>query len=216
MQDRTIEILKNFASINTGIIFKPGKTLRTISVQKNIFAKAEIADEIPREFAIYDLNEFLSTLSLFDKPEIAYKDDHVLIQSGKSRIKYFYSSSAVVVAPPDNDINLVDPLMEFELSEANLNQIMKAAAALKLDELAFSDGKITAYNKNSSSSSVVSGNSICIEVESQTHRDTDKAIAIEHLKVIPDTYSVQVFEAAVRFQSVKNPDRVYFVTVKAE
>lgn len=217
MQERTIEILKNFATINTGLIFKPGKVLRTISVQKNIFAKSEIPDEISREFAIYDLNEFLSTLSLFDKPEIAYKEDHVLIQSGKSRIKYYYSSSAVVVAPPEQDINLHDPIMEFRLTEANLNQIMKASAALKLDELSFSDGKITAYSKNSGSGATVSGNSICIDLEEYTtHRDADKAVAIDHLKIIPGTYDVKVFEAAVRFENTKNPDLIYFVTVKAE
>lgn len=210
MQSRTLDILRNFASINQGIVFKPGKRLRTIAALKNVFAVSDIPDEIPREFAIYDLNEFLSTLSLFDKPEISYKEDHLLIQSGKSRIKYFYSSPAVVVSPPENDINLTGALLSFQLTEANLNQILKASAALKLKELAFDAGKITAYN----SSSV--GNQIVIDVDTQGEGTATTVIKIELLKLIPDTYDVQVFGRAVRFQSTTNPDLVYFITVEAD
>ena len=81
MQERTIEILKNFAGINQGLLIKKGNRLRTISVMKNVFAVAEIPDEFPRDFALYDLNEFLSTWSLLSKPDLEFKEDHILLKS---------------------------------------------------------------------------------------------------------------------------------------
>ena len=95
LSNDTLNVLKNFATINQGLLFKKGKRLRTLSVLKNVFAVADITDEIPREFAIYDLNEFLGTLSLFSKPDLDFKDDHILIQEGKAKVKYFYSPPIV-------------------------------------------------------------------------------------------------------------------------
>ena len=40
LSSKTIELLKNFSSINQSILFKEGSKLRTISVMKNILAEA--------------------------------------------------------------------------------------------------------------------------------------------------------------------------------
>ena len=69
LSDNTLTILKNFAGINNSILVKKGNKLRTISVAKNILAEAEITpEEFPRDFAIYDLNQFLNFLSLDKDP----------------------------------------------------------------------------------------------------------------------------------------------------
>ena len=47
----TIEVLKNFAGINTNILVREGNSLSTISTGKNIFAKAEVKETFPKEFA---------------------------------------------------------------------------------------------------------------------------------------------------------------------
>ena len=70
LSDKTILLLKNFSSINQSILFKQGKKLRTISVMKNILAEATIAEDIPKDFGIYDLNQFLNGLSLHQNPEL--------------------------------------------------------------------------------------------------------------------------------------------------
>ena len=59
----TTAILKNYAAINQNIQFKQGQSLSTISPQKNILTTAEISEDIPNTFAIYDLNKLLGALS---------------------------------------------------------------------------------------------------------------------------------------------------------
>ena len=86
----TLSVLKNFASINQGIMFKKGKTLRTVSPQKNVMAEATVSDEFPTDFGVYDLNNFLSVLSLHkEEPTIDFQDNNVLISvlQGRSKIK---------------------------------------------------------------------------------------------------------------------------------
>ena len=60
----TIDILKNFAGVNSNILIRKGKTLATISTAKNIFAKADVAEDFPEEVAVYDLNSLLALLTL--------------------------------------------------------------------------------------------------------------------------------------------------------
>lgn len=210
LSKETIDILRNFASINQGLLFKKGNRLRTLSVLKNIFAVAEIKDEITREFAIYDVNELLGTLSLFSSPGLDFKDDHILIQEGKAKVKYFYSSPAVVVSPPDKDIVLTDPKLTFELSEANITQIQKAAATLKLKELSIREGKLTALNSGGI------GNQITIELDTDGSMNDEKIVKIENLKLIDGAYNVKVFDQAVEFTHTTKPGLVYLVTVEAK
>ena len=92
LSSRTIELLKNFATINTSMLFLEGQELRTMAIAKNGFAKAKIEEVIPRRFAIYSLPEFLGILSLMKDPDIELEDGHMLIKSGKQKVKYFYAA----------------------------------------------------------------------------------------------------------------------------
>ena len=74
LSDNTLTILKNFAGINNSILVKEGTKLRTISVAKNILAEADITEEFPRDFAIYDLNQFLNGLSLHADPDLDFQE----------------------------------------------------------------------------------------------------------------------------------------------
>ena len=211
MQERTIEILKNFASINQGLVFKKGSRLRTINHLQNVFAVAEVPDQFPRDFAIYDLNELLSVLSLFQKPEITYNENEMVIQSGKTKVRYVYSSPTVVVSPPAHDIVLTNPSLTFILSEADFIRIQKSAAALKLKELSVSSGKIRAYNKAST------GNQVVIDVDTAGDSAApERVVKIENLNLIQGDYKVEVFDMAMRFESIKDPTLVYTVAVETE
>ena len=76
LSDKTLVILKNFAGINNSILVKRGDSLRTISLAKNILAEANIKEEFPRDFAIYDLNQFLNGLGLHQDPELDLEKIH--------------------------------------------------------------------------------------------------------------------------------------------
>ena len=107
LSDNALAILKNFAGINNSILVKEGNKLRTISVAKNILAEAEIKEEFPRDFAIYDLNQFLNGLSLHQDPDLDFQQDTYLsIKEGKRRVKYFFADPNVIIAPPEKDITL--------------------------------------------------------------------------------------------------------------
>ena len=132
LNQNTIETLKNFAGINTNILIKQGDELSTISTMRNIFAKAKISDEFTNEFGIYDLNEFLSAVSGFAKPELSLQDKYMTISSenSKSKVKYFYSDPSVIVSPT-KEVKMPEADVTFSLSSSNYKELLKMAAILK-------------------------------------------------------------------------------------
>ena len=102
LSNETVSVLKNFATINQNLVIKPGSSISTMSAMKNIVAAAEVKEVFPTEFAIYDLNEFLASLSLFEKPNLDFKNDFVVITedgSTNKTLKYWYSDPSVVTTP---------------------------------------------------------------------------------------------------------------------
>jgi len=136
LSDNTLTILKNFAGINNSILVKEGTKLRTISVAKNILAEADIKEEFPRDFAIYDLNQFLNGLSLHSDPDLDFKEESYLsIREGKRRVKYFFADPNVIISPPEKEINLPSQDVCFQLDSASLEKLVKAAAVYQLPDL---------------------------------------------------------------------------------
>ena len=127
LSESTLSLLKNFSTINQSILFKKGTRLRTISVMKNILAEATVSEELPKDFGIYDLNQFLNGLSLHNSPELDFaNDNHVVIKEGRSRSKYFFADPQVIVTPPEKEMNLPDETVSFELSTDQLDKLLKA------------------------------------------------------------------------------------------
>jgi len=107
LSDKTLMLLKNFSTINQSILFKKGNSLRTISVMKNILAEATIEEDIPKDFGVYDLNQFLNALSLHQKPELDFKNEgYTVISEDRARSKYFFADPNVIVSPPEKEITL--------------------------------------------------------------------------------------------------------------
>ena len=136
LSDKTLTLLKNFSSINQSILFKKGSSLRTISVMKNILAEATIEEELPKDFGIYDLNQFLNGLNLHQNAELDFdNDNYVFIREGKSRSKYFFADPNVIVTPPDKSISLPSEDVCFILDTKQLDKLLKAAAVYQLPDL---------------------------------------------------------------------------------
>ena len=141
LSDSTMTLLKNFSNINQSILFKQGKSLRTISVMKNILAEATVDEELPKDFGIYDLNQFLNGLGLHQSPELDFENDgHVVIKEGKMRSKYFFADPNVIITPPDKEITLPTEDVSFELSTDQLDKLLKAAAIYQLPDLSVEGG----------------------------------------------------------------------------
>ena len=144
LSNETLSVLKNFGAINQGILFKKGKTLKTVSSHKNILAEVTIKEDIPAEFGVYDLNNFLSVVSLHkDDPSFEFDSKHVVIcgNKGRSKIKYRFCEPTMIVTPPEKQLTMPSPEISFELSGEDFDWIMRAANVLSSPQIAVeSDG----------------------------------------------------------------------------
>ena len=135
LSEQTISVLKNFSSINQNILVKHGAELRTMSTMKNILGEAIISESFPRDFGIYDLNEFLGVLTLVKDPELEFDNDNYLtVNSGRSKIKYFYSDPSILTTPPET-FNAPECDVNIEISEKVLDQVLKASAVMQLPDI---------------------------------------------------------------------------------
>jgi hypothetical protein len=136
----TIEILKNFSTINTSIVIKEGNVLRTISNEENILATAKVEEVFPQTFAIYDLNQFLAGLSLFENPSLVFdNEDYLIIKSGRSRVKYYFSDPEITLkTAPDKKVNYPGSDVTFSLFASDLSSLNKASNVYKLPDFVIS------------------------------------------------------------------------------
>ena len=135
ISENTIAIFKNFATINKSILVKPGSVLSTISEMKTIFAKATVEETFPSQFAIYELSKFLGVLSLFSDPEIEFGEKNMKISSGKQSLLYTYADSSMIVTPPEKDISFPSPDIEFDITQEELQRVVRATGVLQLPEI---------------------------------------------------------------------------------
>ena len=191
LSDNALAILKNFAGINNSILVKEGNKLRTISVAKNILAEAEIKEEFPRDFAIYDLNQFLNGLSLHQDPDLDFQQETYLsIKEGKRRVKYFFADPNVIIAPPEKDITLPTQDVCFQMDSVTLEKLVKAAAVYQLPDLsAIGEAgviKLVVRDKKNDTS-----NEYAIVV-GETDKEFEFNFKVENIKIIPGAYDVVV------------------------
>lgn len=137
LSDNTVGILQNFANINNGILIAPGNQIKTISPNKTILASAKVEEDFDTQFCIYDLSQFLSTISMFSSAELNFEKDLVVISDGSAKIKYTYADPKTIVVPPDKVLSITSDI-SFKLSAAILQKAMKAANVLGLPNLVFS------------------------------------------------------------------------------
>jgi hypothetical protein len=211
LDTRTTQILKNFASINPSIMFKPGNRLATISAGKTVMARANITQEIPSPFAIYDLSRFLGTISLFTDPELNVDEKYMTIAQGKRKINYTFTEPSLIVTPPEKEIKLPDPEVSFSISGDELSEVMKALSVLSLPEIAVvGDG--TDISVQAIDSKNPSGDTYSVNVGSTT-ATFKMIIRAENLKLLPGDYNVEISSKGLsRFSTT---DIEYFIAVES-
>ena len=189
LSTETISVLKNFSTINANLMVKAGSSISTMSAMKNIIAKADVVEEFPSDFAIYDLNEFLSQLSLFGKPDLEFDKDFVTItEEGTSdRLVYWFSDPSVVTTPA-KDPSLHSPELVFNLSSETLDRITKAGAVVGVPDMSLSGGKLAVTDKKNSTANVFETSLDVGDVAA----DYKFWFKVENLKLIPGSYDVEV------------------------
>ena len=215
LSDKTLTLLKNFSSINQSILFKKGNSLRTISVMKNILAEATIDEDLPTDFGIYDLNQFLNGMGLHQSPELDFSNDsYVVIKEGKMRTKYFFADPNVIITPPDKPIELPSEDVTFELSTDQLDKLLKAAAVYQLPDLSAvgENGvvKLVVRDKKNDTS-----NDFAITV-GETDATFSFNFKVENIKILPGTYDVVVSSKLLSRFTNKNQDLVYYIALEPD
>ena len=191
LSEKTLTVLKNFAGINNSILVKQGTQLRTMSVAKNILAEADIEEDFPRQFGVYDLNQFLNGLSLHQDPEMDFSEESYLtIREGRRKVKYFFADPQVIISPPDKQITLPSEDVHFELESSALDKLLKAAAVYQLPDLCVVGEagvvKLVVRDKKNDTS-----NSYSVDV-GETDKEFSFNFKVENIKIIPGSYDVVV------------------------
>ena len=215
LSESTLSLLKNFSTINQSILFKQGSKLRTISVMKNILAEATVDEELPKDFGIYDLNQFLNGLGLHHQPDLDFANDgHVVIREGRMRTKYFFADPNVIITPPDKEISIPTEDVKFELSTQQLDKLLKAAAVYQLPDLC-AVGEAGVVNlvvkdkKNDTSNSFSS-------IVGETDKNFTFNFKIENIKILPGTYEVVVSHKLLSKFTNKDCDLKYYIALEPD
>ena len=215
LSEKTLTLLKNFSNINQSILFKQGSSLRTISVMKNILAEATIDEDLPTDFGIYDLGQFLNGLALHTRPELDFQNEgYVYIKEGRMRSKYFFADPKVIVTPPEKEITLPSEDVSFTLSTDQLDKLLKAAGIYQLPDLTVvgKNGvvKIQVRDRKNDTS-----NDFAITV-GETDDTFSFNFKVENIKILPGTYDVVVSKKLLSRFTSQNYNLKYYIALEPD
>ena len=214
MSNKTLNLLKNYASINSNILVKPGNKIATISPVKNVMSEAIVEEDFDTEFGIWDLNNFLGVVSLFDKPEFAFDEKSVTISgtSGAS-VEYYYSEPSLL-SVPTKSITMPEGVVSFKLTQKNFAELQKAASVLQVSDLAVrTDGdmlQLAVLDKND-----VTSNCYTIDLgEVAGGKEFCFYFKVENLKMIEGDYNVDISNKNI--SQFSGNDVVYWIALETD
>lgn len=161
ISNETLDILKNFASINRSIRIEPGNVIRTISPMKTSYAQAQVTEDFPIKACIYDLSQFIQVVGLFDEPDFQFEENHLTVNEDLNKVKYAYADESLIKVP-EKEVKMPSVDVEFTITSSNMNKVMKALGVLGLEEVVIeSDGSnvfVSAANMKNDSSNTYKTN----------------------------------------------------------
>ena len=210
----TLDILRNFSTINSGLTVKEGNELKTVSAMKNIFARAIVTEDFDKEHSIYDLSEYLGAVSLFVTPNFEFNAEKVTVSEGDNSVQYYYADPQMVISP-QKDINMPDPEITFDIDESVLDSLLKASSVLSLPDMVLSsDGTtvvLTVKDKKNSTSNVFSKT-----VAQGNGSKYEMFLRMENIKVIPGDYTVFVSSQGIGQFTNRKQSVEYFIALEPD
>jgi hypothetical protein len=214
---KTLDVLKNFSTINSSIVFRKGSTVRTISNAENILAKFTGEESFPVDFAIYDLSQFLSGISLFSDPQLEFDNENfVSIRGGRQSAKYFFSDPEITLkSAPEKNVNFPGSDLQFNLTGEDLIALQKASAVYSLPDLTFQsieghdEIKLILRDKENDTS-----NTYDITVAGSTTGTYTLDLKIENIRLLPGDYTVKVSQHLISEWTNVNTDLTYYIALE--
>lgn len=216
MSTETLNLLKNYSSINSNILIKAGNKIATISPVKNVMSEAIVLEDFDTEFGVWDLNKFLGVVSLFDKPEFDFDEKFVTISgSGGASVQYYYSEPSLL-SVPTKSITMPEPVVTFKLTQKNFSELQKASSVLQVSDLAVrTDGdmlQLAVLDKND-----VSSNCYTIDLgEVGDNQDFCFYFKVENLKMIEGDYDVEISDKNISQFTSTNNELIYWIALETD
>lgn len=216
LTDKTLDVLRNYSNINPNLVIQEGSTLKTISVARNVLSQTTVDESFPQGFGIYDLPEFLSVLSLVNKPTLKFETDYVVVQdsTGRSEVKYFYSDPEMLTAP-GKDIVMPEAEVRFILDTDTLSRVRKASAALGHNEMTISPSngavRLSVVDNADSTSNAFS---IDVEGEYPEGVDFNFVVNVNNIKVINEDFEVGVSSKLISHWNSQQSAIEYFIALE--
>ena len=217
LSKKTLDVLKNFSTINSSIVFRKGSTVRTISNAENILAKFTGEEVFPSDFAIYDLSQFLSGISLFNDPQLEFTStDFVSIRGGRQSAKYYFSDPEITLkSAPEKNVQFPGADLQFNLSSDDLLALQKASAVYGLPDLTFQSEegldtiKLILRDKENDTS-----NTYDLTVAGTSTGTYSLDVKIDNIRVLPGDYNIKVSKALISEWTNSNYDLTYYIALE--
>jgi len=219
LSNETVSVLKNFATINQNLVIKTGSSISTMSAMKNIVASAEVKEVFPTEFAIYDLNEFLAALSLFEKPSLDFKNDFVVMTENNTALKYWYSDPSVVTTVT-KEITMPECEVNFSFANDLLSNVQKAAAVIGVPDMLLegTDSGVASLKVTDKKNATANDYAVKIDVNNQDGKTLPYKFwfKVENLKLLSGTYDVSISSKNISHFVNANVDIKYWIALEPE
>lgn len=215
LSENTLAVLKNFASINSGVVLRSGQTQKTISPEKSILVEATLEDNIPSNFGIYDLNQFLGNVTTLKNPELTFGSNSVTLDDGELSLNYLSCSPNLIISPPDKELVLKQVDCKFALTNSVLQKLVKIAQMNNLPNLTVigKDGELRLKIHERSNDTSNEGS---IKIGDYAGSDFSATFKTENLKLLPDDYNVELQNGAfAKFVNVSG-NLKYFIALETK
>lgn len=215
LSEFSLTVLKNFASINSGLVIQAGPTQRTMSPEKSVLVEATLEDVFPCQFGIYDLNQFLGNTLALSNPDMNFTNKMVMMQDDMMTVKYSSCNPELIISPPNKELVLNDPEVTFDLSQSVVNKLLRLASMNNLPHLSLivkeNELFVQVHDKSNDLSNYAS-----IRIGNHTGTDMIATFKTENIKMIPDDYLVQVKLGKFATFTSKTKSLKYFIVVEAK
>lgn len=218
LSQKTVNNLKNFAGINQSIMIQPGNILRTIDNSNVIIGKAIVEENFDIPFGIYDLNEFLSALNLFENPEIKFFDKQLTIkeQSSDRSISYRYCDPEIIHTTT-KEIQMPSTEVQFTLSEKDLIRLLKTSVVLGNPNICVRNGsdsntaEILVNDVSNSASNVYSQS---VKLENSCEEKFNFVFKVENIKIIPQNYLISISSSFISHFKNQDDNLQYWIALE--
>ena len=215
LSSKTLNVLKNFSTINSSIVFRKGSTVRTISNAENILAKFTGEEIFPVDFAIYDLSQFLSGITLFDNPQLDFtSDDYVRIVGARRSVKYYFSDPEITLkSAPEKNVKFPGADIQFNLTAEDLIALQKASAVYSLPDMSFQskDGKVRLVLSDKENDT---SNTYKQDISGECTGDYSVDVKMENIRLLPGDYNVKVSKSLISEWNNTTLDLTYYIALE--